>query len=93
MIIEVLLDLLLDFIFMIFNDLLPVGIPAISEDVMSNIYEYLDLFQYAKSFIVFFIPPAVFKFGFTAVSLLFAIEKLYPILAWVLQKIPFLNIR
>ena len=94
MLIEFLLDMLLNFIFNIFESsaMDVIEVPAISDEVMSNIYEYLDFFQYAKNIIAFFIPPKAFAFGFKWVLLLFAVEKLWPKITWLLKKIPFLGI-
>ena len=92
MILKFLLDIIFDFLSNFLNMIIPVGIPALSDDVMEKMYSYLDLFDYAAGFITFFIPPDAFRFGFKAVVLLFSVEKLYPVLMWLLRKIPFLNI-
>ena len=93
MIIEVVIEGILGLLFNTFDKLLPVGIPGLSDEVMQHMYDYLDLFQYAKNFIVFFIPPNALKFGIDAVVLLFSVEKLYPLVIWVIKKIPFVNIQ
>ena len=68
------------------------NIPSIPEDIMQRMYDYLDLFEYARCFIGFFIPGAAFEFGLTAFLILFAFEKLWPVIMWILNKIPFINI-
>lgn len=93
MILEVLIDVILNFLIFLVESVIPGGIPGLPEEVMQHMYDYLDLFQYAKNFIVFFIPPKAFQFGLEAVVLLFSVEKLYPLVVWVLKKIPFINIQ
>lgn len=81
-----------------FQNLFSVGplagldLPSLSDEVMAHMYSYLDLFGYARSFITFFIPPDAFEFGVEAFALLFLTEKLYPLLMWIIRKIPLLNI-
>lgn len=65
-----------------------IHIPSIPEDVMQHMYEYLDLFVYARGFIGFFIPGAAFEFGASAFFILFTVEKIYPVIMWVIKKIP-----
>ncbi len=67
-------------------------IPALSDEVMSRLYDYLELLQYARNFITFFIPPEALEFGLEAFALLFLTEKLYPLIMWIIRKIPLLNI-
>lgn len=64
-------------------------IPGLSDDLMDNLYKYLDYLTYAGQIIGFFIPMSVFKSCLVAVLLLFAVEKAYPMVMWVIHKIPF----
>lgn len=89
MITAAVLDIVFSFVFRLFDKfLLYVNIPALSDEVMSNLYDYLHLFDYAAQFIGFFVPMNVFNYCLSAVFLLFVAEHLYPFLMWIIRKIP-----
>lgn len=90
MITEAVLDIVFTTIYGVLDKVLsPVYIPGLSDDVMNNLYDFLNLFDYGAQFIGFFIPMSLFKSCLTAVFLLFLTEHLYPVVLWVIKKIPF----
>lgn len=94
MIIELLLAAFQGAFFAIFKygPLASLQVPAISDSVMSRLYDYVHYLSYARDFISFFIPSDAFAFGVKAFLLLFAVEKLYPVLMWIIRKIPLINV-
>lgn len=89
MITEAILNIIIQFILNLFNSTLwNVRIPGLSDELMGKLYSYLDYLDYASQFIGFFIPISVFKPCLVAVLLLFSVEKLYPIIIWIVHKIP-----
>lgn len=90
MVTEAVLNIVFSTIYSLLDKALsPIYIPSLSDDVINNLYEYLNLFDYAAQFIGFFIPMSVFKSCLTAVFLLFLTEHLYPVVLWFIKKIPF----
>ncbi len=89
MITETVINIVLRFLLNTFNSTFwNVRIPGFSDELMDNLYKYLDYFTYAGQFIGFFVPMSVFKSCLVAVLLLFAAEHLYPVIMWVIHKIP-----
>lgn len=90
MITEAIFNILVFLFINFFNStFINVHIPGLSDELMSNLYNYLDYLTYAGQFIGFFIPMQVFKSCLVAVLLLFTAEKLYPMVMWVIHKLPF----
>lgn len=85
MIVEVLLDGIQIMLFSVFSF---INLPSFSDDVVSRLYEFIDLFEYASQFIAFFVPPSVSSTLYPIWFGLFSIDKLYPIVMWVIRKIP-----
>lgn len=89
MITETVINIIMRFLLNTFNSTLwNVRIPGFSDEMMQNLYSYLDYLTFAGQFIGFFIPVQVFKSCLVAVLLLFSVEKLYPLIMWVIHKIP-----
>lgn len=89
MITELLLGSIMDLFFLLFDGILAnIHIPGLSDELMSNLYTYIDYFDYAGQFIGFFLPMSVFKSCLTAVIVLFSAKHLYPVIIWIIHKIP-----
>lgn len=90
MIIEAIVNFLVFCFCNLFNStFINVYIPGLDDELMNNLYKYLDYLTYAGQFIGFFIPMSVFKSCLIAVLLLYTAEHVYPMLMWVIHKIPF----
>ncbi len=86
------IEALLNIVFKIFSSIIePLDIdPAPSEltDAMSSVLEYM---ENGADLINIFLPVNLGAF-FIIFGLIFAFEHLYPVIMWILRKIPFLGI-
>ncbi len=85
MIVEFLLNALQSLLTNLFSF---INIPMFSEEVVGYLYDFLDILDHAKAFISFFIPPAVFNTLFPVFSAMFIINHGYPLIMWIVRKIP-----
>lgn len=85
MIVEALLNAIQSMLFAVFSF---INLPSLPENVVTRLYEFIDLFEYASQFIAFFVPPSVSSTLYPIWFGLFSIDKLYPIVMWVIRKIP-----
>lgn len=85
MIVEKLLDILQSMLFGAFSF---VDIPLLPDSLVQYIYDFFDILDYAKQFVAFFVPPTVFNMLSPMFLALFAIDKAYPVIMWIIRKIP-----
>lgn len=85
MVIEKLLLMIQSAIFAMLDFL---NLPVLPDDFVNLIYDFFDLLDHAKQFILFFIPPGVFNLVCPVFLVLFAFEHTYSIVMWVIRKIP-----
>lgn len=85
MIVEFLLDALQKLLTGLFSF---IQIPMFPDNVVQYLYDFLDILDYARAFIAFFIPPAVYKTLFPVFFAMFIINHGYPLIMWIIRKIP-----
>ncbi len=70
----------------------PLNVPGMPDDFLAAIDTFVGYFDYAENLIGFFIPINLEVF-FNVWFAIFAVHHAYPLVMWVLRKIPFLGIQ
>lgn len=86
MIVEAILNAVKSLLFSVFSFL---HIPQLPDQLLVYVSDFLDLLDYAKGFIAFFIPPSLFNFVLNVFTALFLIDHGYPLIMWIIHKLPF----
>ncbi len=89
MILETLLNFIQSMIFGVFSW---INLPEMPVDMEEGLYEFFELFEFGTSFLGFFIPGTVILPFFAIWALVFVLDHGYPIVMWIIRKIPFLGI-
>ncbi len=89
MIIEALFNLIYKIFSGIFSG---INIPPAPADFESALVDFLGYLEFSSNLINLVLPINLDAF-FSAFFALFAFEKLYPVVMWILRKIPILNIK
>lgn len=85
MIVESLLDFLQDAFFFIFSWL---NVPPMPPEVTDGINSFFELLNSGASFIGFFLPASIVKPFFAVFAAIFAVDRGYPFIMWIVRKIP-----
>lgn len=88
MILEGLMKMMFSFFSFILK---PIHIPSAPEDIATSMPKFLEYLEYGVSFFNLVIPVNILPF-FVVFLVMFSWNKLYPVIMWVLKKIPFLGI-
>lgn len=70
----------------------PLNVPGMPDDFIASIETFFGYFKHAADFIGFFLPINLVAF-FTIWFAIFAVHHAYPLIMWILRKIPFLNLK
>ncbi len=88
MIIEALLNL----VYKIFSAVIePLDIASAPDELLTAMTDFLGYFENGADLINIFLPINLGAF-FIVFGLIFAFDHLYPVIMWILRKIPFLGI-
>ena len=86
------IEALLNVIYGLFNSILStLNIPAFPDEARESIVRYLYMLDNGSNLVGFVIPIDI-SIYFTIFFSLFAFEHLYPVIMWILRKIPMLGI-
>lgn len=88
MIVETLMNLVKGIISLVMR---PFNIPGIPDDVLSSIDTFIGYFDTCSSFIGLVFPVNLVPF-FVIFIAIYSWDNIYPMVMWVLRKIPFLGI-
>lgn len=88
MIVETLMSLVKGIISLVIS---PFNIPGIPDDVLKSIDTFMGYFDTCASFIALVFPVNLVPF-FVIFIAIYSWDNIYPIVMWVLRKIPFLGI-
>ena len=84
---------LLNGIYNLLNSVLSgLDIPGLPEEANSAIFDFFNLLSSGKHLINFIIPIDLTPY-FTLYFAIFGFEHLYPVIMWILRKIPMLGIK
>lgn len=89
MVIEAVLNLIYNIIESIFT---PINIPNFDSATLANFSTFLGYLDYGAVLFKIFLPIS-FNIYFVIFLAIFAFDKLYPFVMWILRKIPFLGIQ
>lgn len=90
MILEAILNLLKNLLFIVFSW---INLPAFPEGLTSSINSFLDLIFNNLNLLGFFIRPSTLTLSIPILIALLNFEKLYKLTIWILRKIPMLGIK
>lgn len=85
MIVEKIIDLVIGMILGLFSW---IDLPELPPELSSSIQGYLDLLDSGAAFIGFFLPLKVIGPFFAIFFIIFSIDHLYPVIMWIVRKIP-----
>ena len=84
---------LLTMIFNLFNSILSaLNIPGMPEEMTQSFDTYVQYLYSARNLVALFLPINLTPY-FTLFACIFGFKYLYPLLMWVLRKIPMLGIK
>lgn len=90
MIIETILNLLKNLLFVVFGW---ISLPAMPEGVTNSITSFLDLIFDNITLLGFFIRPVTFGIAIPVLIIILNFDKVYKLTMWILKKIPMLNVK
>lgn len=90
MILEAILNLLKNLLFIVFGW---INLPAFPEGLVNSINSFLDLIFNNLNLLGFFIRPTTLTLSIPILIILLNFEKIYKLTIWVLRKIPMLGIK
>lgn len=88
MIIELLMNLVKSIISLVLS---PFNIPGIPDDISSSVETFFGYFDTCASFIALVFPINLVPF-FAIFIAIYSWDNIYPMVMWILRKIPFLGI-
>lgn len=90
MIIEAILNLLKNLLFIVFGW---ISLPAMPEGITSSINSFFDLIFNNLTLLGFFIRPITLQIAVPVLIIILNFDKVYKLTMWILKKIPMLNIK
>ena len=90
MIIETILNLLKNLLFVVFGW---INLPAMPEGITNSINSFLDLIFENITLLGFFIRPTTFSIAIPVLIIILNFDKVYKLTMWILKKIPMLNVK
>lgn len=90
MIIEMILNLLKNLLFVVFGW---INLPAMPEEITTSISNFFDLIFDNLTLLGFFIRPITFQIAIPVLIIILNFDKVYKLTMWILRKIPMLNIK
>ncbi len=85
MVLEKIIDLVLGMLMGLFSW---IELPGLPEEMLTSISSYLELLDAGAAFIGFFLPAKVIGPFFVIFFIIFGIDHLYPVIMWIIRKIP-----
>lgn len=90
MIIEMILNLLKNLLFVVFGW---INLPSMPSEITSSINNFFDLIFDNLTLLGFFIRPITFQIAIPVLIIIINFDKVYKLTMWILRKIPMLNIK
>lgn len=69
-----------------------INLPAMPEIISNAFQTFLNIAEYGSSIMNFALPGSVIRPAFSVFAVIFAVDHGYPVIMWVLRKIPMLGI-
>lgn len=90
MIIEMILNLLKNLLFVVFGW---INLPAMPAEITGSINSFFDLIFDNLTLLGFFIRPLTLQIAIPVLIIILNFDKVYKLTMWILRKIPMLNIK